>query len=154
MVPPAAGNLVRNPQFLTGLQAWLPWHAPQATNTTTVLPDAAHGGAVRIANPDAAMPGIQQLIPLRTGSVYRLSAMARALGNNPAAIFGGRVALWLPPQPEVQLVWLTENTAWTARTTIFTNTVTGAACVYLHMGYGNVASTGEFTAVQLEEIAP
>jgi hypothetical protein len=36
---------------------------------------------------------------------------------------------------------------------VFTNQVTGMAVVYVHMGYGKVASTGEFSDVRLERIA-
>ena len=35
---------------------------------------------------------------------------------------------------------------------IFTNQVTGIATVYIHMGYGNISSIGEFTNISLEEI--
>jgi len=35
---------------------------------------------------------------------------------------------------------------------IFTNQVSGIAIVYVHMGYGNVASTGEFANISLKRI--
>jgi hypothetical protein len=35
---------------------------------------------------------------------------------------------------------------------VFTNQVTGTAVVYVHLGYGKVATTGEFGAIRLERV--
>jgi hypothetical protein len=34
----------------------------------------------------------------------------------------------------------------------FTNSVTGVGALYVHMGYGNVASTGDFADIRLEKV--
>ncbi len=43
------------------------------------------------------------------------------------------------------------NQGW-RKELILTNQVTGMATVYVHMGYGNVASTGEFSDIRLEKM--
>ncbi len=48
---------------------------------------------------------------------------------------------------------MSECTDWWRRQVEFTNQVTGTAVVYVHLGYGKVASTGEFSDIRLERIA-
>ena len=54
--------------------------------------------------------------------------------------------------PEQQLVWMTQNSNWWFREVVFTNRVSGNATIYVHMGYGNVHGTGEFTDIRLERL--
>ncbi|MCX7001950.1 MAG: hypothetical protein NTV22_01605 [bacterium] len=49
-------------------------------------------------------------------------------------LFGGRVALFRPPQPEQQIVWMSEYNNWLRKELVFTNQVTGTAVVYVHLG--------------------
>jgi hypothetical protein len=99
------------------------------------------------------MVGVQQPVSLVSGAIYRLSAKVRSTATiDSSVIFGGRVALYLPPQPEQAIVWVTENTNWWSRPLAITNTVTGVGALYVHMGYGGVASTGEFADVTLEKV--
>lgn len=144
-------NLLRNAAFTDGMQHWLPWRDDDITNTVWFVRDT-HGIAMRMANPRGTLAGVQQLVPLVSGGVYRLSARVRSLGEDPARLFGARVAVWLPPQPEPHLVWLYEHAGWRAQSVLFTNYVNGAACVYIHLGYGSAASTGEFADVRLERL--
>ena len=48
--------------------------------------------------------------------------------------------------------WMSEYNHWWKKDLIFTNQVSGIATVYVHMGYGGVASTGEFTNISLEKL--
>ena len=47
---------------------------------------------------------------------------------------------------------MSEYNHWWKKDLIFTNQVSGIATLYVHMGYGGVASTGEFTNIRLELI--
>lgn len=108
---------------------------------------------IRIVNPHSLMVGLQHAVHVDSNSVYRVTGTARSLATtDPSVPFGGRVAVCLPPQPERDLVWMSECTNWWRKELVFTNQVTGTAVVYVHMGYGNVASTGEFTDIRLERI--
>jgi|GEM_PF-3190705 len=96
--------------------------------------------------------GIRQRVRVVSNAVYKLSGIARpTVAKNNKIIFGGRIAFWLPPQKEKQIVWMSEYNKWWKKELIFTNQVTGMATIYVHMGYGGVASTGEFTNIFLEK---
>ncbi|RLD12314.1 MAG: hypothetical protein DRI44_01115 [Chlamydiae bacterium] len=97
--------------------------------------------------------GIQQRVRVVSNVVYKLSGIARSTAaKNNKIIFGGRIGFFLPPQKEKQIVWMSEYNHWWKKELIFTNQVTGMATVYVHMGYGGVASTGEFTNIRLEKL--
>ncbi|MEA3496282.1 MAG: hypothetical protein U9R42_09630, partial [Bacteroidota bacterium] len=66
--------------------------------------------------------------------------------------FGGKLAFFIPGQKEKQIIRISEYNQWWRKELIFTNQVSGIATVYVHIGYGNVASTGDFTNIRLEEI--
>ena len=68
----------------------------------------------KIENPIKKMVGVQQIVKLKSNTVYRLSASARSVAtNNPKIIFGGRLALWQRGQKEKQIVWMSEyNHCW------------------------------------------
>jgi len=77
---------------------------------------------------------VKQNVPLVSGVVYRLSAAARSVATNASEIiFGGRVALFLPPQPEQQIVWMSEYNNWWPKSLVFTNQVSCTAA-RLHGG--------------------
>jgi hypothetical protein len=150
-------GLIANGAFEVGLQQWAAWGAANASTgavrgiATWTCAGNRHG--VRIENPARRLLGLQQRVPLQSNVIYRLSGTVRSMATTCSDIlFGGRVALFLPPQPEQQIVWMSECTAWWPRELIFTNLVTGTATVYFHLGYGNVATTGEFTNIGLEPI--
>ncbi|MCX7846708.1 MAG: hypothetical protein N2595_01550 [bacterium] len=143
-------NLVVNGTFGEGLLHWRPWRDESITNTLWVI-GGEDGSALRMANPRGTLAGVQQLVRVHSGTVYRLRARARSVTDSAEQLFGGRVAVWLPPQPEPQLVWLYSDGSWREQVTMFTSRVSGVACVYVHLGYGNVATTGEFSHVRLEE---
>ena len=151
-------NLLRNGDF-EGLAGWSYWEgARAATNLVEVreldaFRNMGFRGCVRIANPGGMMVGVQQTVGLASGAVYRLSAAARSVATNASEVlFGGRVAVFLPPQAERELVWMSEYNRWWQKELVFTNEVTGAAVVYVHLGYGKVATTGEFSSIRLERI--
>ncbi len=156
IIPRPQPALVRNGDFAQGLKGWDYWqHAGRATNEIRVTQIAAQPAqwALQIQNPQKQLTGVGQLVTLVSGTVYRLSARVRSTATiNPKSIFGGRVALFLPPQPEQSLLWMSESTDWWAKALVFTNHVSGAATLFVHLGYGGVASTGEFANISLDEL--
>ena len=97
--------------------------------------------------------GIRQLVKVKSNAIYRLSGTVRSTATkNNDIIFGGRIGFYLPGQKEKQIVWMSEHNQWWRKELIFTNQIAGMATVYVHMGYGGVASTGEFTNIKLEKI--
>ncbi|MCX7847482.1 MAG: hypothetical protein N2595_05600 [bacterium] len=142
-------NLVRNHEFTLGLTFWDFWgRVNDETNTIKVV-----NRAVRIESASGEMRGVKQHVAgaLVSGGVYRLSAAARTVGRaDHSKVLGGRVAVHLPPQQDVELVWLSQHEQWQRRERIFTNNVDGQPVVLVHMGYGKIAATAEFTDVTLE----
>jgi hypothetical protein len=133
----------------------VPWReAKTASNQVALVPPegACTTGALRIENPGAVLVGVQQLATMQSTGIYRLSGRARSRGQERGSFFGGRIALYLPPQPEIDVVWPAADGAWSALATVFTNTVGGCAVVYVHMGFGKVPGTGEFTDIRLEQL--
>lgn len=150
-------SLLKNGDFSAGLANWGLWREAKARpETLRVVSFSTPQGvryALRIENPFCAPIGVQQPVRVTSGTVYRLSAMVRSIaGHDTNVIFGGRVAFYLPPQREQEIVWMTEYNKWWRRELIFTNLVDGLATVYVHLGYGNVATTGEFTDIVLEKL--
>jgi len=146
-------NLIRNHSFKNGMEHWALWGIECDTANTVTVADAA----VRIANPSGELRGVKQHVAavLVSGSVYRLSAAARLVGApDTEKILGGRVAVHLPPQPEYDITWLSQRAHWYQQECVFTNMVTGNPIVLVHMGYGRVAATAEFSDVVLEQLAP
>lgn len=150
---PQRPNLIRNHDFTRGMQYWELWGRPcDAANTVVVVI-----AALRITNPSGEMRGVKQhlVAPLVSGQVYRLSATARLVGAPDVnRVLGGRVAVHLPPQPEYDVTWLTQRDHWWQQERIFTNSVNGNPIVLVHLGYGRVATTAEFTDIVLEQIEP
>lgn len=150
-------NLLMNSDFALGLRNWQYWqYANKNTNWVSIINNAGARGnyrALRIADPEGTLVGVQQLVSVKSGMVYRLSSSARSMiTNSSGIIFGGRIGFRLPPQPERQLVWTSEFDNWWRKQLVFTSEVTGVAVVFIHMGYGNKASTGEFADVRLEKL--
>ena len=87
------------------------------------------------------------------GSPHRLSGVGRSVGTNSSdCLFGLRVGFYLPPQKEQDIVWITEYTDWVQRERVFANTISGNAVVFIHLGYGRAATTGEVANVRLEQV--
>jgi len=149
-------NLLKNGQFKEKLKNWQLWHSAKTfSNTVKIISVVGKNfrNAVRIENPLKKLVGIQQGVKVKSNAVYRLSGTVRSTAtNNNEIIFGGRIGFYLPGQKEKQIVWMSEYNQWWKKELVFTNQFTGMATVYVHMGYGNVASTGEFTDVRLELI--
>ena len=150
-------NLLRNCDFKQRLLGWSLWQHgrihPEWVTVITVPGRQGSYRALHIANPKAVLVGVQQAVHVVSNKVYRLAGSSRSmLTNDSDRIFGGRIAFYLPPQAERQLVWTSEFNHWWKRDLVFTNTVTGVALVLVHMGYGGVVSTGDFTEVSLEII--
>ncbi len=148
-------NLLKNGDFSDGIKYWFLWkHAKQFSNAVSIVQckDKYSGTkAIRIENPHKKLIGIQNSAQVSSGQIYRLSARVRSVASeNSKTIFGGRIGFYLPPQKEKEIVWMSEYNKWWRKEIIFTNQVSGIATVYIHMGYGNVASTGEFADVKLE----
>jgi len=150
-------SILKNGSFRNGLDNWSFWgNAGNYSNKVSVLISDGKNGKynyLRIENPGKNLIGVQQLAKVSSGSVYRLTGSARSvITNDSATIFGGRIGFYLPPQKEKQLVWTSEFNNWWKKELVFTNTVNGPATIYVHMGYGNVSSTGEFTGIKLEKL--
>ena len=149
-------NMVKNGGFKEKLKHWQFWQSAKTFSNTVKFINVTgknFRNAVRIENPMKKLVGIQQRVSVKSNSVYRLSGTARSTATNKNdIIFGGRIAFYLPPQMEKQIVWMSEHNQWWRKELIFTNQVIGTATVYVHMGYGNIASTGEFTNIKLEKI--
>jgi len=142
-------NLIENSTFDNKLKNWSYW---QTASKHTNFIEKIHKG-IKILNPNAQLIGLKQQVTVTSNVVYRLSGRVRStVTNNPKILFGGRIGLYIPGQKEKQIVWMSEYNNWWNKELIFTNRVTGVATVYIHMGYGNVASTGEFTDIKLELI--
>ena len=142
-------QMLQNGRFLDGMANWQYWQYGVAHTNNIMVQD----NIVRIENPSAQLIGIQQRIAVVSGAVYRLSGVARSVATTQSdIIFGGRVAFFMPPQKERQLVWTSEYNEWSQREMVFTNAVTGTATILVHMGYGRVASTGEFANIRLEQV--
>jgi len=156
VIPRPQQVLAQNGDFAQGLKSWDYWqHACSATSEVKVTQIGAQPAqwALQIQNPHKQLTGVRQLVTLTSGTVYRLSARARSTATtNSKIVFGGRVALFLPPQPELALLWMSESTDWWAKALVFTNHVNGTATLFVHLGYGNVASTGEFANITLDEL--
>jgi len=152
-----AVNLLKNSTFIRGLEYWQPWQAAKHdSNIVCVVTYEGTRGkyrALRIENPGGVLAGVQQLVSLKSGEVYRLSAACRSsITNDSHQLFGGRVAVYQPPQAEEQLVWTTEFNNWWKRERIITAQMSSVAVVLVHLGYGRVATTGEFADVRLEQL--
>ena len=149
-------NVLKNSDFSNGIKSWHLWRAAKKSPENIKVVDVDDNNfiarAVKIENPNKQLIGVSQVALLTSGTVYRLSGAVRSLGNNNGKIFGGRIALYLPPQKEKQIVWMTEYDKFWEKELIFTNRVTGPASIYFHLGYGGVATTGEFTNVKLEKV--
>lgn len=148
---------ILNGDFSEGFAHWNYWR-PEMRNEELIqivrMWETNHPNyAVRICNPRAERVGIKQNASVVSGNVYRLSAKACSMVTNASdVLFGGRVALWQKGKKEKQLLWMSEYNRWWEKELIFTSDVSCVATLYVSMGYGNVASTGLFTNIQLEDI--
>jgi len=149
-------NLLKDGQFENKFKDWQLWHSAKTFSNTIKfinVPFKNFKNAVRIENSIKKLVGVQQRVMVNSNTIYRLSGFARStVTNNPKILFGGRIAFWQKGQKEKQIVWMSEYNKWWKKEFIFTNRVAGIATVYVHMGYGNVASTGEFADIKLEMI--
>jgi hypothetical protein len=146
---PAPRSLLQNGAFHYGLSNWLHWmDGARIADSVQVIT-----GGVRLLNPAGKMVGIRQTVSVESGAVYRLSGVARSLVTNDSKIgFGARLAFFLPPQQEVQIIWMSEYNQWWPKELVFTNQITGTATIYAHLGFGGYATTGEISCVMLEKL--
>lgn len=152
-------GLLVNGAFDDGLAHWELWNAARtASDSVRVVPAWTSPGmrhALRVENPQRLLVGVQQRVVLKSNAIYRLGGTARSIATTRSdLLFGGRLAIWQPPQPEREIVWMSEYNDWWQKYLVFTNQMNGTAVVYVHLGYGNVATTGEFTNITLEELSP
>jgi len=143
-----AGNLVRNGSFVDRLNGWmLNQAAIMRSNMVGALYDFAGWhpvGIVRLASPGGTGVGIQQMVPLLSGAVYRLSGMARSVEPS----FSGRVVI-SPSSPSIRLDWYGGDTYWERQSIVFTSMFSGFVCVEVQAGITGTAATGEFTDIEL-----
>jgi len=148
-------NLLKNGNFSNKMANWFLWgKAGKFTNSIKIVAsNSKYKNTIKIENPHKKLIGISQLVSVKSGTVYRLSGVVKSVtAGTSKNIFGGRIGFYLPPQKEKEIVWMTEHNKWWKQEIVFENKVDGNACVYVHMGYGGVASTGEFTNIKLEKI--
>jgi hypothetical protein len=166
---PRGENLLVNGSFAHGLEGWSLWQHARTASHNVACVAMRDTAALLLANPEKKLLGVQQTVAVVSGAVYRVSGRAHSFGVPPpvlrggrvgsrsfapasGTVFGGRIGMWLPPQPEQEVLWMFEYNGWVARATVFTNQVTGTAVVYVHMGYGAVAATGAFTDIRFERL--
>lgn len=155
---PDTRNIVRNSDFAEGLAPWTYWGATESDQAYISLREERMNDRsrsyLRIENPEKKLMGVQQHVAMVSGTVYRLSGLVRStFAHDSSRLFGGRIGVYFTAQiPEVALVWMTEYNQWLPQELVFTNAFTGVATLYAHMGYGNIASTGEFTNITLEPL--
>jgi len=148
----ALSNLISNGDFSAGFAHWYPWQRGKDHPQLMTISVVSNQHFLRIENPLGALIGVQQQVLLQSGAVYCLSATVRSCArSDPKTLFGARVALYAPPEPERELVWMSEHNQWWRKHLVFTNFSTVPGVLFAHMGYGNVTSTGEFTAIRLEQ---
>ncbi|MCX7848552.1 MAG: BNR-4 repeat-containing protein [bacterium] len=147
----AISNLVRNGDFSRAISNWFPWqHAKTDPGLITHHVEGTQS-FLRVANPRGVLIGLQQPIVLASGQVYRLAAVVRASSaGDPKALFGARVAVYAPPEPERALVWMHPSSQWTRKQLVFTNQSSVTGVVFAHLGYGRSPATGDFAHVALE----
>ena len=138
---------------------WKPWqNAKLYTNQITFLVDSKNPptpfkkGGFTIENPQAKLIGVSQAFNISSGKIYRISGEARSIGDKKGKIFGGRIGLYIKSEKERQIVWMTENNKWTEKVLIFTNNISAAATLFVHLGYGGVSQTGEFKNITFCEM--
>ena len=109
-------------------------------------------GGFTIENPQAELIGVSQTIPVYSGKVYKITGEARSIENNNEILFGGRIGFYIKGQKEKQIVWMMENNIWIEKSLTFTNSISGTATLFVHLGYGNVSQTGEFKNITFKEL--
>ncbi len=152
----ATDTLVRNGDFSEGLTGWTPWMDAKTYPRAVSVVGTSYSRtarALRIGNPLRGFVGVQQVVTMTSGCVYRLSGSARSTAvGTPPGIFGGRIVLFFSPQREYDILWLGEHTSWWGQAILITNVDSGPAVLAVHLGYGKVATTGEFSDVKLESV--
>jgi len=168
-------NLLKNGNFQHDLSSWRFWN--YAKNDTTTVKRLEYNkiitrsyielngngeieektkeksvasASVRIRNLKNKRTGLSTVCNVTSGRVYRLSGSVKTVDSS--NLFGARLAFFLPPQKEKQILWVWEKKDWIRKSLTFTNNVSGSATIYFHMGYGNNAATGAFKNIRLEQI--
>ena len=142
-----AEDLVANGRFKKQLKAWNYWqNAKTQTNNIVLLRDEE---GVRILNPEKKLIGLAQTINIKSGTVYRLEGKARCQDEERPPYWGARLALFAKGQKEIQVIWSKASPDWMSKSIVFTNRVEGTGVIFIHMGYGQNASSGDFTDIRL-----
>ncbi len=142
------------------MENWNYWRASEEEqkyiSALTIQQGDTKKSYVRIENPMKKLIGIQQRVSLASGAVYRLSGTVRStITEDSGILFGGRIGVhFMGKVPDKEIVWMSEYNKWWRKSLVFTNTIPGVATVFVHMGYGGVASTGEFTDITIEKLSP
>jgi len=155
--PAAAPNCLKNGNFADGLEKWALWREarkhPEAVQAVEVGAHPSIAAAVRIENPWAELIGVQQLVSVSSGAVYRLSGQARSTAATDASIiFGGRIGFYLPPQKGREIVWMSEYNKWWRKELVFTNDVDGQATVYLRWTMGSTDSSWQYCGWNIDDV--
>jgi len=143
-------NVVRNGAFADGLDHWSLMGSTSGIFVVRMRHGAEPQAWLRIENPRAEIVGVRQDVNVVSGAIYRLSATVRSCAGHMPVLFGGRVSLERRPRPAEQLIWMTEYNQWWNKSMLITSEMDGVAQVEVTMGYGQVASTGEFADVRFE----
>lgn len=138
-------NLISN-------KKWKLWRNGNIYTNQIILSQTNNQQIILIENPQAKLIGVSQSIPVHSGKIYQISGEARSGGSDKTKIFGGRIGFNLIGQNEKQIIWMMDNNTWTKNSLIFTNSVSGIATLFVHLGYGNISQTGEFKNISLKEL--
>ncbi len=144
-------NLIKNGNFRSGLKNWSFWQTAKHNKNFLKILGKSRKRFLRICNPKAKLIGLVQNIKIKAGKIYKLSGDARSAKNNSRKLFGGRIGFYVKGQKEKQIVWMMENNNWQENFIIFTNKVDATASVFVHLGYGNISTTGDFGNISLQE---
>jgi len=91
--------LLKNGKFEQRFSSWKPWQsARNSSNLLSIISIRDVAGcrnALRIENPGAKLIGLQQLVKVSSGKVYRISGSCRSTAtSNSKILFGGRIGFW------------------------------------------------------------
>ena len=141
-----------NPNFEKDTKGWRFWHVSGEEASNAISRVSKDGQTyVRVAGAGKKLLGLSQAVSVKSGAVYRLKGKARPETYDSKKNFGGRIALYAPGHKEQQLVWLRSAPDWTSKEVVFTNSYTGLATLFFHMGYVDNEDAGLFTDITLTE---
>ena len=141
---------IREGKFDKNLEGWLAYRDTPTDNYKIVKEDKI--SFLRLENPEGFTYGVCQAVPVVSGTVYKLSAKFRTVKADENKRTGARLAFFAPNRKEQQVIWSENFDEWTNKSIIFTNTYSGPATIYFHLGNFKSASSGDITDISLKPV--